>query len=107
MKALDPRRSCPATATIDECSASVFDEAVEKLTVLRAPMHQGDAVTQLHAMMSLVAEAKARLPRVVADARDQEHTWTAIAQQLGVARMSAMLRYVRGARNRRSPLDPD
>jgi len=61
----------------------------------------------LHALTSLIAEAQSRLPRVVADARDQQHTWTAIAQQIGVTRLRALARYGGRTAKRRTPLGPD
>lgn len=103
----DPRRIYPPRARADDDSASVLDEAVETLTVLRSPMYSGDAGAELHALVSLIAHAKERLASVVADARDQEHTWAEIARQLGCRRLSAIARYAPNSKNRRRPLDPD
>jgi hypothetical protein len=36
----------------------------------------GDALSELHALASLAKQIRAQLPRVIADARDQQHTWT-------------------------------
>ena len=47
-------------------------------------MYYGDAGLELHALASLRAEIDARIPAVVADARDQNITWTTIAAQLGL-----------------------
>jgi hypothetical protein len=103
----DPRRLYPTRARADEDTASVLDEAVETLTVLRSPLSSGDAGAELHALASLIAQAKGRLASVVADARDQEHTWGEIARQLGCSRLSAIARYAPNSKNRRRPLDPD
>ena len=57
--------------------------------------------------MSLIAEARDRLAHVVADARDQDHTWGEIAHQLGCSRLSAIAHYAHNWKKRRRPLDPD
>jgi len=67
----------------------------------------GAAGATMHLLCSLLAEAERRLPRAVADARDQEYSWAEIADLLGVTRASAWQRYAgRGAKDR-TPLDPD
>ncbi|HVC71293.1 MAG TPA: hypothetical protein VNC61_13645 [Acidimicrobiales bacterium] len=103
----DPWRPYPTRPRTDGDSASVLDEAVETLTTLRSPLSSGDAGAELHALVSLIAHAKGRLAFVVADARDQEHTWGEIARQLGCSRLSAVVRYAPQSKNRRRPLDPD
>ncbi len=35
----------------------------------------GDAAVTLHLLASLITEARSRLPRAVADARDQDYSW--------------------------------
>ncbi len=52
-------------------------------------------------------EIDSRIPRAVADARDQEYSWAEIGDLLGVTRASAWQRYVGGLDKKRSPLDPD
>jgi len=89
----DPRRPPPDHAVVDEVSAAVLDEATLTLTLLRAPMHFGDALAELHAMVSLRVQIDTRLAAVVAAARDQDHSWAAIAAQLGLAADSARARY--------------
>jgi len=78
---------------IDEDSAAVVEDAIEELTVFRSPMLRGDCLAELHAMVSLRAEIQARLPEVVAGARDQCHTWGDIARQLGVTAAEARRRF--------------
>jgi hypothetical protein len=107
MTSLDPRPAYPTHAMVGEDSAGLLDEAVHALVILRAPMHHGDAGADLHALASLIAEANSRIPRVVADARDQLHTWTEIANQLGVSRLVALARYWGRTARWRTPLDPD
>ncbi len=80
----DPRRPYPKRPVRDEASELVIDQAVHSLQLLRAPMYYGDAGLELHALASLRVEIDNRIPAVVADARDQNITWTAIAGQLGL-----------------------
>jgi len=102
----DPRRPYPPRPMLDDDSADVLDQAVAALVALRAPMHFGDAGADLHAVVSLIAEARDRLPRTVADARDQQHTWTEIARQLGVSRLHVLARFGGRTARRRTPLEP-
>ena len=48
-----------------------------------------------------------RLPRAVADARDQECSWAQIGDLLGVTRASAWQRYGGHTARDRTPLEPD
>jgi hypothetical protein len=89
----DPRRPYPNRPIRDDCSAAVLDEAVLSLQLLRAPMLYGDAGNELHALASLRAEIDARIPGVVAAARDQYITWSTIARQLGLTTSQARQRY--------------
>lgn len=89
----DPRRAHPDRAVVDDDSAAVVDEAAEQLTVYRSPMLVGDCLARLHALVSLRAEIQARLPEVVAGARDQDHDWRDIARQLGVTAAEARRRF--------------
>lgn len=89
----DPRRRPPRRAVIDDYSAAVLDEATLTLTLLRAPMHVGDALAELHATISLLAQIHERLPTIVAAARDQTHRWSDIAAQLGITTAEARRRY--------------
>ena len=69
----DPRHPYPKRPIRDEASELVLDQAVHSLQLLRAAMYYGDAGLELHALTSLRAEIDARIPHVVADARDQKH----------------------------------
>ena len=103
----DPWRHYPLRALTDDDSACVLDEAIEDLLVLRSPLYSGDAGAELHALVSLIAQAEGRLASVVADARDQEHSWAEIAHQLGRSRLGAIARYAPNSKRRRRPIDPD
>jgi hypothetical protein len=102
-----PRRDhylAPATGTDSE---RVLEDAIDTLATLRDMDWLGDAGATLHLLASLLAQAQHRLPRAVADARDQEYSWAQIADLLGVTRASAWQRYSRHLANHRTPLDPD
>jgi len=103
----EPRRDHyvePATGADTE---RIIDAAIESLGKLRGLKWVGDAGVTLHLLASLVVEAQARLPRAVADARDQDYSWAQIADLLGVTRASAWQRYAGKVEEHRTPLDPD
>ena len=89
----EPRHPYPSRPVRDETSEIVLDQALHSLQLLRAAMYYGDAGLELHALASLRAEIDARVPHVVADARDQNITWTAIAGQLGLTSSQARRLY--------------
>lgn len=89
----DSRRPYPKRPVRDEASELVIDQALHSLQLLRAPMYYGDAGLELHALTSLRAEIDARIPHLIADARDQNITWTAIAGQLGLTASQARHHY--------------
>lgn len=78
---------------VDAYSEAVVDEATVTLTLLRSPLQLGDRLAELHALVSLAAQIDARLPVVIAAARDQGHHWGDIADQLGVTTGAAQRRY--------------
>lgn len=80
-----------APATGDDAEA-VLDDALVTLGT-RRQLWPGDAGVSLHLLTSLTAEAERRLPRAVADARDQGYSWAEIADLLGVTRASAWQRF--------------
>ncbi len=103
----EPRRDhylAPATGADSE---RVLQAAIESLGTLRALPWPGDAGVTMHLLTSLIAEAERRLPRAVADARDQEYSWAQIADLLGTTRASAWQRYAGHTTKNCAPLDPD
>lgn len=83
----------PGRPVTDDVSAAILNDAVTLLTLLRSPLSLGDALAELHAMVSLLAELQSALPASVAAARDQGHTWRDIAHQLQITPASARRRY--------------
>jgi hypothetical protein len=103
----EPRRDHYLEPATDDDTRAVLDSAIEALGALRRLEWVGDAGATLHLLASLVAEASARVPRAVADARDQEYSWAEVADLLGVTRASAWQRYARRTARDRAPLEPD
>lgn len=103
----EPRRDHYLPPTVGEDSEIVLEAAIESLASVRGMGFNGDAATTLHLLASLIAEAQQRLPRAVADARDQDCSWAEIADLLGVTRASAWQRYAGRTPANRTPLDPD
>jgi len=77
---------------IDEETLALVEHAVESLVCVRA-RGVGDAGAALSALASLIAEAQSRLPDAVADAREQDYTWTEIAARLASAASRLRRRY--------------
>jgi hypothetical protein len=103
----EPRRDHYLAPAPGADSERVLEDAIDTLGTLRGLPWLGDAGATLHLLASLLTEAQHRLPRAVADARDQEYSWAQIADLLGVTRASAWQRYSRHLANHRTPLDPD
>lgn len=103
----DPRRRYPSDPLVDDESEAVLVVAVDDLVLLRSPMWSGDTGAVLHALASLAAQIQQWLPDAVADARDQDYSWTEIARMIGVTRATAQRRFAAHARDRRPPLDAD
>ena len=82
----------PAPATSDD-SLQVLEEAIERPARLRTPYWPGDSGVRLHALASLIAQARQLLPQAVHDARDQELTWAEIGELLGTTAATAARRY--------------
>jgi hypothetical protein len=82
----------PAPATGDD-SLHVLTEAIDNLARQRTPYWLGDSSAHLHALASLIAQTEQLLPQAVADARDQELTWTQIGELLGTTAATAARRY--------------
>ncbi len=92
-----------APATGDDAEA-VLDDALVTLGTQRQ-LWPGDAGVTLHLLTSLTAQAELRLPRAVADARDQDYSWAEIADLLGVTRASAWQRFAAQAQPARATDD--
>jgi len=103
----EPRRDHYLPPTVGEDSQVVLDAAIDSLGKLPGFGLNGDAATTLHVLASLIAEAHQRLPRAVADARDQDCSWAEIADPLGVTRASAWQRYAGRTPANHTPPDPD
>jgi hypothetical protein len=82
----------PAPATGDD-SLQVLEEAIERLARLRTPYWLGDSGVRLHALASLITQARQLLPQAVHDARDQELTWAQIGELLNTTAATAARRY--------------
>jgi hypothetical protein len=82
----------PAPATGPD-SHQVLDEAIDQLARQRTAYWLGDSAVHLHALASLIAQARQLLPQAVHDARDQELTWTQIGELLGTTPATAARRY--------------
>lgn len=96
----DPRRDGTIVPHADVDTAAVIDQAVESLILLRSPMHLGDPAATISVLVSLIAEAEGRLADAVADARDQDYPWDAIATRLTTTASTAQRRYAGYARTR-------
>lgn len=73
----------------DDDSALVLEQALDDLARLRTTYWLGDSGVQLHALASIISQAHQMLPAAIEDARDQELTWTDVAQILGVSPSTA------------------
>lgn len=103
----EPRRDHYLTPATGEDTEKVLEDAIDLLGTLRGLPWLGDAGATLHLLASLMAQAEQRLPRAVADARDQDYSWAQIADLLGVTRASAWQRYAYRSASNRTPLEPD
>jgi hypothetical protein len=103
----EPRRDHYLAPATGDDTRVVVDAAIESLGALRGFAWQGDAGATLHLLASLAAEARSRVPRAVADARDQECSWAQVADLLGVTRASVWQRYAGRTARDRTPPGPD
>ena len=78
---------------VDADSATVVAQAAEALAALRTPYWLGDTAVGLHALASLIAQARQMIPHAVHEARDQGHTWAEIGQLLNISPATAARRY--------------
>ena len=93
------RRGCDRSLYpfVDDDTLALVGAAVDSLVLLRGS-GQGDAGAVLSCLASLIAEAQARLPDAVADARDRDYTWGEIADRLAATASTARRRYGNYAR---------
>jgi hypothetical protein len=77
----------------DSDSDAVLADAIEALAKVRTSYWLGDSAVTLHAIASLIAQARKTLPEAVAAAPDQCLTWTEIGQLLGLSHAAAARRY--------------
>ena len=82
----------PAPPRTDHDSQTVLDRAVTALGDLRFPLSRYDAAAQLHTLASLQADIHARIPDLIADARDQGYSWDDIATSIGISPRAARRR---------------
>ena len=82
----------PAPATGDD-SCQVLTDAIDTLARQRTPYWLGDSAVRLHALASLIAQARQLLPQAVHDARDQELTWAETGEPLSTTATTAARRY--------------
>jgi hypothetical protein len=82
----------PAPRT-DNDSLQILSQAIDDLARRRTPYWLGDSAVRLHALASLIAQARQLLPQAVDDARDQELTWTQIGELLDTTAATAARRY--------------
>lgn len=83
----------PASPRVDDESRVLLDRLVDALVDLRFPLSAHDATARLHVLASLAADVNARIPDLVADARDQAYTWTQIATSLATSPAAARRRH--------------
>lgn len=94
----------PAAPFTDEQSATLLDEAVTTLVLLRFPASLGDAAAELHALATLIAQAEAQLPHAISSALDQDYDWHDIARSLNITTAPTQHRYQTSEEN--PPPDP-
>jgi hypothetical protein len=82
----------------------VIDDVVETLVFIQRLPVDSRAAQDLHAAVTVARVARARLSRLVADARDEQVSWADIGRILGPGRLWAVIRYGPLVRRRRTPL---
>jgi len=103
----DPRRAHHDQVVLDDDTLQIIEAAVYQLSIFRSPMSLGDGLLRVHALASLSAQADALLADAIADARDQDHPWSDIAQQLDITAHTARRRYSHHHRTRSLPIETD
>jgi hypothetical protein len=98
--AWEDRSAIPYT---DETTTALIDNAVEVLLLIRSLIYLRDAAATISMLVSLIAEADARLADAVADARDLDYSWDTIADRLATTMATARRRYAGYVRARKPP----
>lgn len=89
----------PVPPETGEDTATLIEEAMTSLVLLRFPASLGDAAAELHALASLAAEAESRIAGAVADAIDQDYRWSDVAISLGITADEARSRFAEHVRS--------
>jgi hypothetical protein len=92
---------------VNDETSFVIDDALSVIGLVQGPSSNSVAAQDLHAAVTLMREARSRLARLVADARDEETSWTEIGRILGTGRLFAACRYGPLVGRRRTPLNLD
>jgi hypothetical protein len=82
----------PAPRTGDD-SLQILNQAIEDPARQHTAYWPGDSAVRLHALASLIAQARQLLPQAVHDARDQELTRAQIGELLNTTAATAARRY--------------
>jgi hypothetical protein len=85
----------------------IVDDALETIVLIHELPVDSRSAQDLHAAITLARVARARLSRLVADARDEQVSWADIGRILGTGRLWAVLRYGPLVRRRRTPIELD
>lgn len=89
----------------DVASHAILDHILTCLVLVRGGDLR-DPGAAISSLVTLIAQAEARLSEAVADARDHSYTWDRIAERLGSTIPAARHRYANHARWRRlAPLE--
>jgi len=91
---------------IDE-TGFVIDDVLSVIVLVQGLTSDSMAARELQAAMVLMREARSRVGRLVADARDEETSWAEIGHILRTGRLFAACRYGLFNRRRRTPLALD
>jgi len=83
----------------DLASRAILDHALSCLVLVRGGDLR-DPGAAISTLVTLIAEAEARLPDAVVDARVQGYTWSRIAERLGCTISAARHRFADHARCR-------
>jgi len=77
---------------IDEETTCVIDDALNAITLVQQLPSDSLAAKEPQAAVTLARAARSRLARLVAEARDQQTSWSEIGRILGTGRFFAVCR---------------